>query len=160
MHRACFSVSAATHFAGSELYLVPYRPLNASLSRACVGRSFIGLSPAAEIAKASPSCCGCKTGPTDCGNTKQGYKGPCSGAYTMTNFMAGESGPAQNPAYPLTTLANSILVEWHNNVNMFRVFHPAVGPCKVHPNKTYPHGLPNRCGELPYPLWLTSSLHL
>ena len=74
----------------------PIRPIYFSIC------PFIGLSPAAfaKTAGESPSCCGCKAPPT-CGFTKQGYKGKCSGAYTMTNFMEGESGPALNPAYPV-----------------------------------------------------------
>ena len=71
------------------------------------------------------TCCGCKAPPT-CGNTKSGYKGPCSGAYTLTNFLLPEgSGPGENPRYPVTELANSVLVEWKNNNNNFFQRHSA-----------------------------------
>ena len=106
---------------------------------------YIGLSPHLSTAMASPSCCGCKAGASECGPPLHPDQ-PCSGAYTLTNYMANESGPALNPAYPVDALANSVLVEWKNNANYFKREHPA-GSLVV-------HGRPNKLGYCEG--WLTN----
>merc|ERR1712032_671544 len=90
-----------------------------------------------QTAVDSPSCCGCKV-PPDCGPTK----GPCSGAYHVMDWLDTDRSrvPTMNPRYPITELANSILIEWHNNNNNF---------FRQMPPKTK--------GELPYcDGWLTN----
>ena len=95
---------------------------------------YIGLSSSVKSALSSPSCCGCMAGRNECGPPLHPEQ-PCSGAYTLTNFMANESGPGLNPEYPVESLANSVLVEWKNNVNVFKREVPKGAPTSHGPNK-------------------------